>query len=348
MKRINFIKTFGAAASLSLFHKSFAQNIFYRSGEILKAERLKTGDTIGLIAPAGFVSEKEVEEAVVNIETLRFKVVRGKNLLQRNGYLAGADEQRAEDINSMFADKNINGIVCIRGGYGCARLLHLLDYKMIRDNPKVLVGYSDITSLLYAIFSQTGLICFHGPVGTSTFNQYSIENFFSTVMNPNLIYDFRNAEPEKDKPEQNVYPIRSGKATGRLVGGNLSIAASLVGTPYDVDTNGAIIFLEEIREEPYRIDRMLTQMLQAKKFDKAAAVMLGIFTRCEAKESLDGSINSFTLSEVLYDRLYSLGVPVIYGMSFGHVINKLTIPFGCAATLDVDNQVLRFNESPVK
>lgn len=309
---------------------------------------MKTGDTIGLIAPAGYVSEKESEEAIANLESLGFKVVKGKHLLQRSGYLAGADEQRAEDINAMFADKNINGIVCIRGGYGCARLLHLLDYKMIRRNPKVLVGYSDITSLLYAIFSQTGLICFHGPVGTSTYNEYSVANFTATLMNPNLLYNFYNAEPEKDKAEQNIYSIRSGKATGRLVGGNLSIAASLVGTPYDVDTNGAIIFLEEIREEPYRIDRMLTQMIQAKKFDNAAAVMLGVFSRCEAKENLEGSITSFTLSEVLYDRLYSLGVPVIYGMSFGHVTNKMTIPFGCNAALDVDNQILRFEELPVK
>lgn len=347
MKRKNFIKVVGAAAASTLVQKNYAKGSLTSFQQKLKAKRLTKGDTIGLIAPAGFVSEKEVEDAILNIESLGFKVVAGKNLLQKNGYLAGTDKQRAEDINSMFADPNINGIFCARGGYGCARLLHLIDYELIKINPKVLIGYSDVTSLLYGIYSQTGLICFHGPVGTSTFNEFSILNLFTTLVNPEINYVYYNADPEKDKSEQNIYSIRSGRASGKLVGGNLSIVASMVGTPYDVDTTNAIIFLEEIREEPYRIDRMLTQMMQAKKFDKAAAVMHGIFSRCEAKENLDGSSNSFTLSEVLYDRLYELGIPIIYGMSFGHVVNKLTIPFGCNATLDVENQTFRLDELPV-
>lgn len=347
MKRKNFLKTIGIASAASIIKPTFGNNFSTSAIEKIKPNRLRKGDTIGLIAPAGFLSEEEVEDAIKNLETLGYKVVKGKNLLQRSGYLAGSDKQRAEDVNEMFADKNIHGIFCARGGYGCARLLHLLDYQTIKNNPKVIIGYSDVTSLLYGIFSQTGLICFHGPVGTSTFNEFSVQNFFATVMNPETSYNFYNAEPEKEKGEQNIYTIRSGKAAGKLVGGNLSIVASMVGTKYDVDTKDSIIFLEEIREEPYRVDRMLTQMIQAGKFGNASAVMLGIFTRCEAKEDSGGTSSSFSLSEVLIDRLYDLGIPVIYGMSFGHVMNKFTIPFGCNAALDVDNQTFKLLEPPV-
>lgn len=314
----------------------------------IKGNRLRKGDTLGLIAPAGFISEKEMNESIANLENLGFKVKAGKYLLNKHGYLAGTDTERAEDVNTMFADSSISGIVCARGGYGCVRMLDKLDYSVISKNPKVLIGYSDITSLIYALYQKAGLVAFHGPVGISTFNEYSVNNFTSALMNPSTESQFYNAADEDlSKPEYNPYTIRSGKAIGKLVGGNLSIVASLIGTEYDINTDGAIIFLEEIGEEPYRIDRMLTQMIQAGKFKNASGIALGVFSRCESKPSQSGISNSFSLKEVLMDRLFPLNIPTVYGMSFGHITNKMTLPVGIKAELNVDDLSLKFLEPAV-
>jgi muramoyltetrapeptide carboxypeptidase len=346
MKRKDFISTAvmaGIATAIPIKAGNASKQI-----STIKPPRLKRGDTLGLIAPAGFITEKELAESITNLEALGFKVKPGKYILNKHGYLGGTDEERAEDVNFMFADKNINGIVCARGGYGCIRMLDLLDYKMITKNPKVLIGYSDITSLLYGLYQKAGLVGFHGPVGISTYNEFSVRNFTSVLMNPEPEASFRNAEDEDlSKPEFISYTIRSGKATGKLVGGNLSIVASLIGTEYDVDTDGAIIFLEEIGEEPYRIDRMLTQMIQAGKFKKAKGVALGVFSKCESKPTQSGIANSFSLKEILLDRLFDLNIPVVYGMSFGHITNKITIPFGIKAELDVDTMTLKYLEPAV-
>jgi muramoyltetrapeptide carboxypeptidase len=346
MKRKDFISTTvmaGIATALPIKAGNASKGTL-----TVKPPRLKKGDTLGLIAPAGFITEKDLTESTTNLENLGFKVKPGKHLLNKYGYLGGTDEERAEDVNLMFADKSVNGIVCARGGYGCVRMLSMLDYNMIAKNPKVLIGYSDITSLLYGLYQKAGLVGFHGPVGTSTYNEFSVQNFNRVLMNPESEASFRNAEDEDlSKPEFNSYTIRSGKAKGKLVGGNLSIVASLIGTEYDVDTDGAIIFLEEIGEEPYRIDRMLTQMIQAGKFKNAAGVALGVFSRCESKPSQSGIANSFSLKEVLMDRLFNLNIPAVYGMSFGHITNKFTIPFGIKAELDVDNMTLKYLEPAV-
>ncbi len=201
--------------------------------------------------------------------------------------------------------------------------------------------------MLNGIYSQTGLIGFHGPVSTSTFNEFSVTNFKNVLMNPQAKTLLRNAVEDEAKSEYKPFVIRNGKAKGKLVGGNLSIVASLIGTKYDVDTKGKIIFLEEVGEEPYRIDRMLTQMTQAGKFKNAAGIALGVFTKCESKPDESGIANSFSLSEVLSDRLFRLGIPVHYGLSFGHVVNKFTLPFGIDAELDVDNQSLTLLEKAV-
>lgn len=347
MNRKNFIK-YSSILSLVNFipPKIFAQNKI--DNEIIKPNRLKIGDKIGLVAPAGFITEKELAEANQNLQTLGFEVVAGENILNRHGYLAGTDKQRADDLNKMFQNKDIKGIVCARGGYGCARMLQYLDYELIKKNPKILLGYSDITILHYAIFSQTGLITFHGPVGISTFNEFSILSLNNVLINPQPILAMWNADEDKTKTEFNITTIRSGKAKGRLIGGNLSLVVSLIGTKYDVDAKNKIIFLEEIGEEPYRIDRMLTQMIQADKFVNAAGIALGVFSKCESKPDESGISNSFTFTEVLFDRLFNLGIPVIYGLSFGHIKNKLTIPFGAMAELDVDNQIINLLESSVQ
>lgn len=347
MKRKDFIKT-TAAASLFTALPYSATGKSNLQIESIKPKRLKKGDTVGLISPGGFISEKELNESIVNLENLGFKVQPGEAVLGKHGYLGGNDKQRADDMNKMFADSKIDGIFCSRGGYGCSRILPLLDYKLIKNNPKALIGYSDITALFYGIYAKTGLVGFHGPVGISTFNEYSVNLFRDVMMSPKKETVLLNAEETNTAPEYQREIVRSGTAEGILVGGNLSIVVSLIGTPYDVDSKDKIFFIEEVSEEPYRVDRMLTQMIQAGKFDNAAGIALGVFSKCHPRESISGIGNSFSLMEVIYDRLFDLGIPVVYGMSFGHITNKMTLPFGVKTKLDVDNYSLTLLEPAVE
>lgn len=351
MKRRNFIKSISiaSAAGISLPVNYYASINKGKSSKkkSIKPERLKKGDTIGLITPGSFITEEELKESVENLKALGFNVKYSKAILDRYGYLAGKDEIRANDLMNMFADKEVDGIMCARGGYGCSRILPLLDYEIIKNNPKTIIGYSDITALLYGIYAKTGLVCFHGPVGISTFNDFSIYNFRNVLMNPSKRFNMISVA-EKEDADYQITTIRSGIAEGELVGGNLSIVVSLIGTPYDVDTNGKILFLEEVGEEPYRVDRMLTQMIEANKFKGLKGIALGVFKNCEVKKDDPSFKTSFTLKEVLQDRLYGLGIPVIYGLSFGHIENKFTLPFGVKARLDVGNRILSLTETAVK
>ncbi len=353
MKRRNFIKTLSSAALLTSLPAvdGFARTaVSVNPGgkEIIKPKRLKQGDTIGLIAPGSLLSEDELKESVENLKSMGFKPVYTERILARDGYLAGTDGQRSADVNEMFGRKDVDGIVAARGGYGCTRILPMLDYDTIKRNPKVLVGYSDITALLYGIYEETGLICFHGPVGISTFNDFSDFYFKNVLMFPHNKITMYNAASDSSRGEAyKTTTIRSGIAEGELAGGNLSLVVSVIGTPYDVDTEGKIVFLEEVGEEPYRVDRMLTQMLEAGKFDKAAGIMLGVFLNCVSKSKESGINSSFSVLEVMFDRLYDLGIPVVYGMSFGHITNKFTLPFGLKARLDSLDQTLTLLEPAV-
>jgi muramoyltetrapeptide carboxypeptidase len=338
MKRKDFVKILSAAAVLP----SMGGFIYTDNPQVIKPPRIKRGDKIGLVAPGGYITEDELQQSIKNLKSLDFVPVPSVNILKRFGYLAGEDIERADDLNKMFADKEIKGIICARGGYGCARILPYLDYQVIKNNPKVLVGYSDVTALLFGIYAKTGLVCFHGPVGISTFNDFSIQYFRNVLLNQ--IKDLQLISKSDNSP---IKIIKSGKATGILAGGNLSIVVSLIGTPYDVDFKGKIVYLEEIGEEPYRIDRMLTQMIQSGKFDGAAGIALGVFHKCEPKEKDPEFPKSFTLFEVLEDRLFKLGIPAIYGLSFGHITDKFTLPFGTLAELDTINQSLTLLEPAV-
>lgn len=337
MLRKDFFKSAVAVAALSSLPFNIKAEIKEEPNKILP-KRLKAGDTIGLIAPAGYIEQRNIDNSIKNISSLGFNVVYNNRILSKYGYLGGTDQERADDLNEMFSRKDVDGIFCVRGGWGCARILDLIDYSNIKMNPKFLIGFSDITSLNYALYAKAGLVTFHGPVGSSTFNEYSVNNLLNTVVNPQENIKFYNAAPEKDTNEYIPVTIRSGIAEGDLVGGNLSIVVSMIGTEYDINTKGKIIFLEEVREEPYRIDRMLTQMIQAGKFKDAAGVMLGVFSRCEANNQEE----SLSLYEVLQDRLFPLGIPVVYGMSFGHIANKITLPFGIKARLNTTEQSITF------
>jgi muramoyltetrapeptide carboxypeptidase len=348
MKRRNFIKTISAASvAATAFPESFYEKHSPGSRSAIKPPRLKDGDTIALVTPGSYITEQEKEESINNIRSLGFNVVYSDRLMQKNGYFSATDEERAADLNEMFERKDVQGIMCARGGYGCARILPHLDYDLIEDNPKALIGFSDVTALQYAIYKNCGLITFHGPVSISTFSSFSIRNFKNVLLNPTFELELENSKTGNNYNPYEITIISEGIAEGELVGGNLSICVSLIGTEYDIDFSDKIIFLEEFLEEPYRVDRMLTQMIQAGKFDDAAGIALGVFKLCEPNKSNPAFSGSFSLMEVLKDRLGNLGIPVVYGLSFGHIADKFTLPFGGKAELNTETKRLKLTESSV-
>jgi muramoyltetrapeptide carboxypeptidase len=344
MRRRDFIKSASVLAALSSIPQTYSA---VPPKKKIKPPSLKTGDTLALIAPGSFISVDELKDSIENIEKLGYKVFYNERILSKSGYLAGTDESRVEEIHSMFVDKKIQGIICARGGYGCSRILPMLNYDFIKNNPKALIGYSDITALLNGIYTETGLVTFHGPVGISSLNEFSMTYFNEVLVHPEKELVLISENGEDEKSSNGIKTIVSGKAVGELVGGNLSVLNSLIGTKYDFNGEGKIIFLEEIGEEPYRIDRMLTQLIQSGKFDKAAGIAMGVFKDCEPKEKDPSFSTSFSLMEVLFDRLSNLNIPVIYGMSFGHIKNKFTIPIGIKAELDTISQTLTLLENAV-
>jgi muramoyltetrapeptide carboxypeptidase len=348
VKRRNFIKTISAASvAATAFPKSFSDNSVYRKKSLIKPSRLKEGDMIALVTPGSYITEQEKEESINNLYDLGFRVTYSDRLMQKNGYFSATDEERAADINEMFERQDVQGIMCARGGYGCSRILTFLDYELIKNNPKPLIGFSDVTALHYAIYKNSNLITFHGPVSISTFNKFSVRNFEEVLMDPTFELELTNSTNGNNYNQYGITVISEGIAEGELIGGNLSIAVSLIGTEYDVDYSGKIIFLEEFIEEPYRIDRMLTQMIQTGKFEDAAGIALGVFKLCEPNKTNPSFNGSFSLMEVLKDRLGNVGIPVIYGLSFGHVVDKFTLPVGVKAELNTETQQLKLLESAV-
>ncbi len=316
----------------------------------IKPKRLKAGDKIGLIAPGWTITETNLKDSIEHLKLFGFEAVYTNRVLAKYGYLAGTDKERAADINEMFRNPEIDGIICVKGGYGCARMLDLLDYDAIRKNPKVLMGFSDVTALVNAIYQQTGLISFHGPVGTTIHRSYNAEMVRKVVMEPQSSLLIENAANDLERAATNSacerYTIVSGSATGELAGGNLSLISSMAGTNYEVDLEGKIVFIEEIGEEPYRIDRMLTQLIESGKLQKAAGIAFGICNDCDKNEKSQAP-NSFTLREVVEERIKSLNIPAAYGLSFGHNINNMTVPVGLKARFNADNQTIELLENAV-
>jgi muramoyltetrapeptide carboxypeptidase len=312
---------------------------------IIKPKRLSPGDTVGLVLPATAAFEAdEIQFAKEQMEAIGFKVVIGPHAFDKWGYFAGHDKDRAADINRMFADDSVNAVVCYTGGWGSPRVLPYLDYDLIARKPKVLLGFSDITALLNAVHKKTGLITFHGPVGGSTFEPYTLENFRRVVMTaePAGLLPTPSKRPNELIDRTNrILKITNGKATGPLIGGNLTMIASLMGTPWQPDTTGAIVFLEDVHEEPYRIDRMLTTLALGGLFDHAAGIVFGRCSDCGVKGP------SFSLEEILRDRFGTLPIPALSGLSFGHIEQKLVLPIGVRATLDADAGTLRIEENAV-
>ncbi|MBT8380603.1 MAG: LD-carboxypeptidase [Ignavibacteria bacterium] len=348
MKRRNFIKAISAASvAATITPHTVSNGIKTQQRNLFKPRRLSKGETIALVTPGSYITEKEKGQSINSIRKLGLNVTYSDRLMQKHGYFSATDKERAADLNEMFEREDVQGIMCARGGYGSARILPYLDYNLISNNPKPFIGFSDATAVHYALYKNSNLITFHGPVSISTFSRFSTKNFEDVLVNPTFETQMLNSNNENNYNPYGITTIAEGIAEGELVGGNLSIVTSLIGTEYDIDFSGKIIFLEEFLEEPYRVDRMLTQMQQAGKFENALGIALGVFKLCESPKKNPSFSGSFNLMEVLIDRLGNLEIPVVYGLSFGHVVDKLTLPFGVKAELNSELQQLKLLEQAV-
>jgi len=303
--------------------------------KLLKPERLNFGDTVGIVAPASAPPDPQaVDRAAAALEKFGFQPKLAKNVRARLGFLAGTDRERAEDLMTMFADKKVKAIICLRGGYGASRILDRLDYETIRRNPKILSGYSDITSLHLAIAKKVNLVSIHAPMLNGALADpkvpaFTKNSFFRTVMEANPAGSLRENYTEKT-----ISVLRGGVAEGRLAGGNLSLICASLGTPFAPAFKSKILFFEDVSEKPYRLDRMLTQLWNAGVFSQVAGVAVGVNSQCDDdSENKTGEYRQ-SGAEVLQERLALVRVPVVTGLPFGHVDLNATIPVGVMARLD--------------
>ena len=310
----------------------------------IRPPKLNKGDLIGILTPASPVADAaRIEKGVRYLESLGYRTKLGQNVGKVNGYLAGTDEERATDLHAMFSDKRVKAIICVRGGYGTPRLLSLLNYKLIARNPKIFVGYSDITALQLAFWKKCSLITFHGPMaGVEMANQidpFTEEMFWQCVTSTKKLG--RLSLPEEPKVET----LHTGKASGRLLGGNLSLIVSLLGTQYQPGFTDSILFIEEIEEEPYRVDRMMTQLYNSNVFSKSNGMLLGQFTDCNPK---DPTKPSLITEEVLQDSAAKFAKPTLANLPFGHISKKMTLPAGLRVKMDATTKSIDFLEAAVR
>lgn len=314
---------------------------------VTRPTRLRPGNTIGLVAPASVTYESlHLQIALEALDAMGLKAKVGPHVMDRFGYLAGEDEDRASDINAAFADPEIDAVFALRGGWGASRLLPFLDFDLIANNPKIFLGYSDITSLLNAIYAKSGVVTFHGPNLMSRWNEFTYRGMrevlfdarSSTYSNPKVIDDDLVARKHR------IQTINAGKATGHLIGGNLTLMSALVGTPYFPDARGAILFLEDVGEAIYRIDRMMTQLKLSGVLGQVSGIVFGHFTGVKPNPGL----GNFALMDILRQHCEPLGVPCYFGAMIGHVEQQSTVPVGAVAKMDASAGVLRLQEPAVR
>lgn len=302
---------------------------------LVKPQPLQRGDTIGMISPASSLSEeKKYAEIADTIRGLGFGIRIGEHAQNHFGYFAGTDENRAADLNEMFSDDRIDAILPFRGGWGSNRILEHIDFEMIRHNPKPLIGFSDITSLLLAIYAKTGLVTYHGPVGKSEWTPFTRAYFRKAVM---------ASKPFVMKSSSDVITLFEGTARGTLLGGNLSVLTSMLGSDYLPRWQNSILFLEDIGEDIYRIDRMLTQLRLNGILEQVNGLVFGKCTACSVSSGYH-----FTLEQILEDHLKEYGIPVFVRANIGHIDNMFTVPVGIQAQMDADAGTIRLLESPTK
>jgi muramoyltetrapeptide carboxypeptidase len=314
--------------------------------EVSKPPPLRKGDTIGLVAPASPVPAETVRAAAANLERRGFTVKVAPGSEARRGYLAGTDAARAEALNGFLRDPSVKAVLCLRGGFGSPRILDRVDYDAIRRDPKVIIGYSDITALLLAVQRRAGVVTFHGPMGGEWapgrgITPYSEKYFWDAFADRSPLFTDWGGERAHGMKEPTA--LAGGSAEGILTGGNLSVLCSLLGTPYEIDTRDSILFLEDVSERPFRIDRMLNQLRLAGKLGQARGILLGAFTNCEDPNPS----SSLSLGEVFTDYFATLGVPVLADYPAGHTADQATLPIGIRVRLDATARKLSFLETPV-
>lgn len=296
---------------------------------------LRKGDRIGLIGTSSQTPNDRIKPSIKAMENFGVNVILGDSCKAHHGFLSGSDKLRADDINKMFQDKSINGIFVIRGGYGASRILERLDYEMIKKNPKVFAGYSDVTAIHNVLNEKCELVTFHTPMPATELYK-GIDDYTMNYFKKNIF----SAEPLgklKNPDGQEIKTLVSGKAKGELVGGNLSTIVSSMGTPYEINTKDKILFLEDVDEYPYKIDRMLLQLKYARKFKDAAGIILGSWTNCEAKEA----DKSLSLIQIFEELIIPENKPTIYNVACGHCMPTMSLPLGAKITMDGDkSQIL--------
>ncbi|MBD2483668.1 LD-carboxypeptidase [Planktothrix sp. FACHB-1365] len=304
---------------------------------LLKPSRLNPGDTVGLVTPASPILKEHLKWIQLQLGQQELTVKVAPHVLSEYGYLAGTDQQRAADINQMFADPMVKGIIATGGGWGSSRILSLLDYDLIRQYPKIFLGYSDITALLLGLYSQTGLVTFHGLLGTSLWTPYSVSWLQKLLFDAQII-TFQN--PANIRVET-LYP---GQAQGQLIGGNLSVLSTLVGSDYLPNWQGKILFVEDVGEDIYRIDRMLTHLKLAGILDQISGF---IFSQCTSCTPGEGNEPSLTLWQVLTDLIQPLEIPAWYGSMMGHIRDQFTVPLGVKVEIDTGKGTITMLENAV-
>lgn len=309
--------------------------------QIIKPVALKTGDLVAVIAPASNLKNDYLARGVAELERLGFRVKHRADILDKGRYTAGSDQRRAEELTEAFADKEVKAVWAARGGYGVMRILKLLDEDVLRANPKVFIGYSDMTALHLYLYQRFGWVSFHGPMAAKDLaggaEHYDRETLLAAIT---------QVEPmgEIKSPKTEMLHQGSGKpVSGRLLGGCLTLIAAMMGTPDELDTRDSILFLEDTGTRPYAIDRMLQQLRLAGKFDEVCGIVFGEMTDC-----IQNSEQGYSLQDVLAECTADLRVPVMFGLPSGHSpVGNLTLPLGVKATLDAGDGVLAIDEAAV-
>jgi muramoyltetrapeptide carboxypeptidase len=347
MDRRGFLQTLGLAGIAGITART-ASITGSAATSTIKPKRLVPGDTVALVSPATATFQSlDVQIAKESLEALGLKVRLGEHLLDRHGYLAGEDKARAADINALFADRSVAAIHPIRGGWGSGRLLPYLDFDTIRRHPKILLGYSDITALLLSVHAKTGLVTFHGPIGMGRWDTFSVDYYRRVLFDGELV-TYQNKRDLSDRNSLTPIEFRTqtivpGRARGRLLGGNLTIVTSILGSPYVPDWDGAILFCEDVHEDPYRIDRMVTQLKLAGVLGRIKGFVFGSCSECSPGDGYA----SLTLEEIFDDLIKPLGVPAWQGAMIGHQQPQWTLPEGVQVEIDAEAGTIRLLEPPV-
>jgi muramoyltetrapeptide carboxypeptidase len=344
--RRKFIERTAALSVLAASGCAGMPNAARERPALVKPKRLAPGATVAVIAPGSGVKPESFDKAMQTLTDLGFRPKTGQYARGDGPLYSGSETERLHDLHEAFADPAVDGIWCLRGGIGVQRLLPGVDFPLLQRNPKVFVGFSDITALHVAIHDRCRFVTFHGPVGISTFSDYTRKHALDAVMNapvPRRIEgsDFNRQQTDPGFKSEVIAP---GRARGRVLGGNLTVLTGLAGTPWGLrEVDGAILFLEEVEETPQKIERMLTQLRQGMDFSKLAGVALGVFENCVPKPKSP----SPPAIEILKSHFADVGVPVVYGLSFGHIRDHFTLPYGTLAELDAADASLTFLEAGV-